>query len=328
MNQTITRLFILLFLLGSGLSVSAQIETFEGFNLPDEAALDGSMANGGFDTDVAFWPNTYDFNFWLGGWGIATQTDTVTGDFSNLFSPKVGTGNAGSRTYAVGQFTSQIILKEDLQSEPLQGVYVTNTTFAYEVIENGNMFSKKFGGDTGDDPDYFLLTIFPWKDGQIATADSVDFYLADYRFEDNSLDYIVDTWEYVDLSSMGVVDSLTLIVRSTDNDPVYGINTPAYYCIDDFNAGPPVSTFERPAPQELDIYPTLTSEGVWINADRNVNNNEATLTVYDSKGQVIDQKVVNLSAAFWLATNGYSTGRYYVNVRTADTYWMGTFVQQ
>ena len=65
-------------------------------------------------------------------------------------------------------------------------------------------------------------------------TDSVDFYLADYRFADNSEDYIVKDWTFVSLEALGDVDSLLFSLTSTDNDSMFGMNTPAYFCMDNF----------------------------------------------------------------------------------------------
>ena len=70
---------------------------------------------------------------------------------------------------------------------------------------------------------------------------TVDFYLADYRFADNSKDYIVENWEYVDLSSLGVVKSLEFSLNSSDAG-VFGMNTPAYFAMDDLNCVPEPAT--------------------------------------------------------------------------------------
>ena len=57
-------------------------------------------------------------------------------------------------------------------------------------MRDGDAFSKKFGGASGDDPDWFKLTI-TGNDSTGASVGSVDFYLADYRSSTNSLAYIV-----------------------------------------------------------------------------------------------------------------------------------------
>jgi hypothetical protein len=95
---------------------------------------------------------------------------------------------------------------------------------------NGDAFAKKFGGSGGDDQDWFLLTI-RGKDVEESATGTIDFYLADYRFADNSQDYIVKTWDYVDLSSLGEVKSLEFSLSSSDVGE-WGMNTPAYFALD------------------------------------------------------------------------------------------------
>ena len=57
---------------------------------------------------------------------------------------------------------------------------------------------------------------------------TVDFYLA----KDGK---ILKDWTYCDLSSLGEVTKLTFALSSTDNGD-YGMNTPAYFCIDELGA--------------------------------------------------------------------------------------------
>jgi len=95
---------------------------------------------------------------------------------------------------------------------------------------NGDAFSKKFGGESGNDQDWFMLTI-TGKDVDGVVTGTVDFYLADYRFADNSTDYIVNTWQYVDLTSLGTVKSLEFTLSSSDVGD-WGMNTPAYFALD------------------------------------------------------------------------------------------------
>ena len=48
--------------------------------------------------------------------------------------------------------------------------------------------------------------------------------LADYRFEDNSQDYIVDTWEFIDVSatSLNAADTIAFVLSSSDVGVRYG----------------------------------------------------------------------------------------------------------
>ena len=66
------------------------------------------------------------------------------------------------------------------------------------------------------------------------SSDTLEFLLADYRFDDNSKDYIVTDWRYIDLSSLGWVKSVKFYISSTDNGS-FGMNTPGYFCLDNFS---------------------------------------------------------------------------------------------
>jgi hypothetical protein len=112
----------------------------------------------------------------------------------------------------------------------VSGLYVTNNNYTYYSMLNGDLYSKKFGGTNGNDPDFLLLTI-TGKDSDGNVTGAVEFYLADFRFEENSRDYIASTWWFVDLTSLGAVKSLEFSLRSSDNG-VFGMNTPAYFAID------------------------------------------------------------------------------------------------
>jgi hypothetical protein len=65
---------------------------------------------------------------------------------------------------------------------------------------------------------------------------TVVFYLADFRFEDSTQDYIVDSWQTVDLSSLGAVRYLDFKLESSDVGQ-YGMNTPAYFALDNLVYG-------------------------------------------------------------------------------------------
>jgi len=101
---------------------------------------------------------------------------------------------------------------------------------------NGDAYSKKFGGATDGDSDWFMLTI-TGKDVDGAVTGTVDFYLADYRAADSADDYIVDTWRYVDLTSLGKVKTLEFVLSSSDVGD-WGMNTPASFALDTITAAP------------------------------------------------------------------------------------------
>jgi hypothetical protein len=177
-----------------------------------------------------------DWSFWE-GFAYSNMSDTTTAGYTNQFSAYTGTGyDAGDDIYAVG-YVGYSTVPTVTFAEPtdLAGGYFTNTTYAatYAALAmlNGQAPAKKFGGSSGDDADWFLMTI-TGKDASSTETGTVDFFLGDYRFGDNSLDYIVDNWEYVSLSSLGVVKSLEFSLSSSDVDDYGYMNTPGYFAMD------------------------------------------------------------------------------------------------
>jgi hypothetical protein len=114
----------------------------------------------------------------------------------------------------------------------VKGTYINNSTYAYYSMRDGDQFAKKFGGVSGDDADWFMLTVTGWLNGQ-AKNDTVNFMLADYTFADNSQDYILNEWAWLDLQVLGNVDSLQFSLSSSDAGQ-WGMNTPAYFVLDNF----------------------------------------------------------------------------------------------
>jgi hypothetical protein len=102
-------------------------------------------------------------------------------------------------------------------------------------MKEGSAFTKKFGGTSGNDPDFFKVSINAWKNNGNRADTSLDVYLADFRFSDNANDYILNTWKFVDLNAFGAVDSFSFNFYSSDTGQ-FGINTPLYFCIDNFGS--------------------------------------------------------------------------------------------
>lgn len=277
---------ILLFL---GLSLGAQnIIDFEDFSLEPDSFYNGIDLAGGFTSGMAFFPNSYDtaFNSWQ-GWAVSNKTDTATAGPPNQYSARPGMGADSSSNYAVFfSFAPNIIrLQNEALGKPVPGMMVTNGTYPYLSLKNGDQFAKKFGGVSGDDPDFFLLTIKAYSNGTLST-DSVDFYLADYRFEDNTLDYIVDEWTFVDLYSLGNVDSLSFSLSSSDSG-MFGMNTPAYFCADNIGAEMTTGLFSLRQPElSFSVYPNPSSDFISFTQ---LEEREYRYAIYTLNGVLIEQ---------------------------------------
>ena len=169
----------------------------------------------------------WDYWYWF---GYANRTDTKYETLDDQWNNIVGGGHNGSANYGVAYAAvfngpcRVTVLSDEAQVVP--GFYITNSSWAYNSMLTG-ADAKKFG-----DGDWFKLTITGYDaDGE--ETGTKDFYLADLR--DASTAYIINDWRYVDLSGLGAVKTIGFALSSTDNGD-WGMNTPAYFCFDDFGA--------------------------------------------------------------------------------------------
>ncbi|TXC76200.1 DUF4465 domain-containing protein [Luteibaculum oceani] len=250
--------------------IGQTISTFEDV-LSGDSLLNGSESPLGttYESGSAIFPNYYDTawgGYWSNGFAITNISDSSTGDFSNLYGNITGSGYM-SNSFAVAKHNSVIKIKGEAQNRTVKGFYLTNTTYAYHVVKDGNQFSKRFGGDTGNDPDYFRLVVKAYSQG-ILGADSVVAYLADYRFSDNQQDYILKDWEWVDLTNFGNADSILFTLETTDVGS-FGPNTPYFFAIDDFTVeNGSVGIFDK---QDLtvNVYPNPAQDYILIEDGKN-----------------------------------------------------------
>jgi Domain of unknown function (DUF4465) len=278
---------LLLLIAASALSLHAQTTSdFESTAFGANAYLDNAGAAGAFANGNVALVNRYDAAFmaWE-GWALSKVTDNTTQGFGNQYSCIAGKGAANSQVYAVGYaFNPSIVrLTGAATGKLVQGMFINNNTYAYYTMLLGDAFSKRFGGATGTDPDYFLLTIKGFRNGSI-TADSVNFYLADYRFANSAQDYVVKDWSFVNLSSLGNVDSLAFGLTSTDVG-AFGMNTPAYFCMDRITTldGNVDAEEVTTVPSDLHLYPNPARSVVYIDGV----GTGADFTLFDFTGRVV-----------------------------------------
>ena len=174
------------------------VADFENFGLLPGEFIAEDATGLGFQSGNVNLPNEFNANYgsWT-GWAISATTDSTTPGFMNQFSSITGGGfdnYSDLSNYAVSFTFDENIIRltdgEEFSPGIVDGMYITNSTFAFLSILNGDAFAKQFGGETGDDPDFFSVVFRSYVNG-VQSTDSVEFFLADYRFANNNEDFIV-----------------------------------------------------------------------------------------------------------------------------------------
>jgi hypothetical protein len=227
----------LLILLLAGVSQAALV-TFDDLALAPDSYWNGSDGAGGFTSGGVRFANHYnaDWAFW-DGFAYSNRTDPNLSGLPAQYHVIAGGGQGGSVNYGV-VFVGWEALPALTFPTPqvLSGLYVTNDNYTYYDMLLGSAFSKKFGGSTGNDEDWLRLTIVG-RDAAGEVTGTIDFYLADFRFADNTKDYLLDSWALVSLRALGPVKSLEFSLASSDFG-AFGMNTPAYFCLDSLISDP------------------------------------------------------------------------------------------
>ncbi|MFY0672124.1 MAG: DUF4465 domain-containing protein [Bacteroidia bacterium] len=270
---------------GTNPKTELSIAEFNSKLLDNNGIYNGSDLYAGFYESGFYFNNSYNptWGSWS-GFALSNNTDTLTNGFSNQFSTYAGNDNGDddNETFVVASAygNNTIDLPFTSKGHTVSGFYATNNTYAALSMLNGDGFAKKFGGVSGDDKDYFLLKVNGIKPNGEST-DTIAFYLADYRFEDNNQDYIVKDWTWVDLKTLGNIVQLQFSLESSDNGG-FGMNTPAYFCIDDLNTTP--VGLNSKMVSDLSFYPNPATDIIML-GNKDINKVE----IFNSTGQQVFQ---------------------------------------
>ncbi len=226
-----------------------------------------------------------EYDTW-GGFAYSRRTST---NFNVLmtdqFNSCVGTGHHGSENYAVAYDGGTIqVLNSPQEGDSIRGFYITNSAYALTAIREGYAMARKF-----IEGDYLKVTFIGHKaDG---TQSTLDYYLADYRFANEANRYSLDTWQWVDLRPLGKVTSVTYSISGSDSGS-YGLNTPAYFCLDDFNGEREVTVAE------------VQTDGEEMDLSAFFHFNDATATITYA---LADELLAELKGSVLLTSDGKLT---------------------
>ncbi|MEO6304492.1 MAG: DUF4465 domain-containing protein [Bacteroidia bacterium] len=322
MKKTITMIALAL----SVFTLKAQnsVADFETFTLAPNSAYSSTTSVPFQTPDVSFqyhWSTS--FSYWSGGFAYTNKHDSATASaVTNLYGVKPLLGYNNSNNFVVGQ--DQGVINLSAPTNTVDGFYITNTTVAYKAVKNGSQFSRKFGDTTGTGsgttiaqgsyPDWFKVTVKGYKNG-VLKPDSVPFYLADYRFANNSQDYIVNTWQWLNTSTLGDVDSLKFFMYSSDAGQ-FGINTPLFFGIDNFTTTYfPVGLAENSNKVEAQIYPNPFN--ALLNIHMQLNAEPASATVTDVTGKIVYSTSIS-EMNTTLDLSSLQTGIYFLEIASGN----------
>ena len=239
--KRLTRIALIAFALLSStttLATAQLIVHFDELNPPNQGNGGQFFDGYGSDASAGNWSSqsvVFNTNMFGPGFSYSNVNNVITPGFQNQWAAITGADASGIGNYALANSFADdgavINLPDDWRADSM---LVTNSTFAFLSMQNGDAFAKRFGGDDGNDPDFFMVRFrgFSETNTKGSNTGEIDFYLADFRFADNSADYIVDTWEFVELRDLGNAKSIGISFESSDVGK-FGINTPVYVAFDE-----------------------------------------------------------------------------------------------
>lgn len=288
-----------LFIMSMFLSIfsQAQIVNFDNIDLDSTGVWNGSDLSGDFEEQGFSFENSYDttWSYWSSGFAVSNNIDSITAGYTNMYSVISASSYSGNN-FAISNNNSNI----NFDHKIIDGFYVNNSTYSSLSMLQGDFVAKKFGGESGNDEDWFKLSIIGYVD--TLAKDTVDFYLADYRFEDNNQDYIVTDWTWIDLNSLGSINGLRFELTSSDNGD-FGMNTPAFFCMDDFtvnNVG--LNTYSR---ELISLYPNPVKNQFIVNSS-------GALTIYNLSGTLVKNLLVEAGSPVFV--DNLKPGVYFVRM--------------
>lgn len=263
--------------------------TFENLYVDDIGYYNGRDLRGSFVSgSYLFESNNLPLHSYWYGFAYSNSTSTT---FSSLypdqFNNAVGGGRNGSENYVVAFPEDCHIKVMNKPADKLKGFYITNNAFTLNAILNEDGITDgcfAYG-------DYLRLTVIGTHSDGSTSMKHV--YLADYQSTNDADHYALDSWQWVDLRSLGEVETLSFKFLGTRNNS-YGLTTPAYFCIDDFNG-------ERDIIDGGTLYNDMPLN---LSSIFDYTNNEATITYW------IDEETSNeMANAIELSAEGVLKSR-------------------
>lgn len=127
------------------------------------------------------------------------------------------------------------------------------------------------------------------------------------------------TWQWVDCTNLGVVDSVTFFLYSSDVGS-FGMNTPAFFSIDNFTTGQNVGIAENSFIQTINLFPNPANDIVNFHFKTESTMN-STISIYNSIGALVKTETTIFNSDYntiSLDIQDLNSGLYFVEI-VADT---------
>jgi hypothetical protein len=297
MKKVLHITFILAIMLPTFAKAQVVYETFDTFTLtPNSFYQDSTGANwnSGAGSLVSFeygWKN----NAWTSGSVYTNIKDTVNLTSSNLLGASTGFAKSGSNYATIKDSATIYLQNSPTFLNKISGFFITNTTYVKNIIKNGDATHRKFGDTTGTGwgatvaqgnyPDWLKVSVFGYYNG-VQNPTHVDFYLANYQPAGKANDYIVDDWYYINCINVGFVDSIKLIMSSSDKTSNFKMKTPGYFCIDNFTTINNVGIEELDNIVNIQIFPNPATQNLNISYAM-ISSSVLTISVCDISGKEV-----------------------------------------
>ncbi len=239
--------------------------------------------------------HTSSFSGYYNGF-VASKSAVITGSagMDDQFGCMAKGGVAGEGTpYLIAYWDSYAeSMSEDKSCEVFTsspyyavGCYVCNSPYAYYTIQKGNSYANQF-----EQGSWFKLVAHGVDANETETG-TVEYYLADYRSENTEEWTLNNSWEWLDLTSLGQVASIYFTMESSDvND--YGMLTPSYFCLDKLTMSNQKSAIDETTVAAVKAYYDRSAGCVRVHTPA-----PAEVSVYGVNGALVARQPVAGSAA-------------------------------
>lgn len=252
-------------MMSTAMFAQLQVATFENLEIEPENVLHltetGAIQSGSF----LFTQEVADY----GEWGVYYFGNLPTSKSDNAYvsyldAEKSASGGAYEGNNFVvwtGSYSGLDGVALD-HAAVVPGFFINNTAYDVNSMCNGDSFAKKFGKD-----DWFKLTINASLNGEDVNAEVVVELAADGKY--------INQWTYVDLSVLGEVDAIRFALSSSDTGD-NGMNTPAYFALDNFGAQIPEG-YVAPEKAEFDLSEGVNNADAAVKAVKVIRNGQVVI---------------------------------------------------